>query len=64
MHPPAAIGLGLVLLVLTLPHLYLRRGARGRTRCIQQPLPDFLDELTLTLESGMGKVRHLAAAIL
>ncbi len=50
----AALGLGFLLLVLTLPHLYLRRGARGRTRRIQQQLPDFLDGLTLTLESGLG----------
>ena len=43
-----------MLFVLAAPIAYLRRGARLRSRRIQQQLPDFLDGLTLTLESGLG----------
>ena len=49
-----AVCAAVMLFALAAPIAYLRRGARMRTRRLQHDLPDLLDALTLTLESGLG----------
>ena len=50
----AVVCVAIMLFALAAPIAYLRRGTRATARRLQHDLPDFLDALTLTLESGLG----------